>query len=206
MEQIFFKKSHGIGKIFAVVAVALTLAVAAAYVLVQQNMRMNANDPQVEITEGIVEALSQGQDPQAFSSLNPTDLTKSLSPFVIVYDGEGKAISGTAELDGQIPTPPKGVFDAAKAKGQNRLSWEPKEKVRVAAVVTPYSAVASDASSSPSSGYVLVGRSLREVESRIQTLTKLIAVAWAASLLICLLVINLVFAKKEEHSQANTHA
>lgn len=198
--SLFFKKSQAVGRVFAIVAAAVTLALAFAYVLVQQSMRMNANDPQVEITEGVVEALNMGQDPKAFSSMNPTDLSKSLSPFVIVYDGEGKAISGTGEIDGQIPTPPKGVFDAAKAKGQNRLSWEPKENVRVAAVITPYSSAGGDASSSPSSGFVLVGKSLREVENRLQTLTKLAAVTWAVSLLVCLAVINLALARKEEQA------
>ena len=182
-------------KVFIPVGVALTLSFGFAYGVGQQVLRGGANDPQVEITEGVSDALAQGQDPEAFSSLAPVDITKSLSPFVAVYDKDGKAVSGTAQLDGQMPTPPQGVFDAAKAKGENRLTWEPKQGVRVAAVVKSYSA-------GETSGYVLAGRSLRETEARTQNLLKLTAIAWAVALVITLLVVNLLYGKKEEHSHA----
>ena len=95
MHKILFDGSRQAGKVFGITAVLITLAMAFAFLVGQQLLRMGANDPQVEIIEGISEALGLGQDPEAFSSLNPTDMAKSLSPFVIIYDSQGKAVSGT---------------------------------------------------------------------------------------------------------------
>lgn len=199
MHKTLFRGSKDAAKIFGVAAVVLTLSVGVAYGVGQQVLRSSANDPQVEITEGVADALNQGQDPQAFGSLAPVDLEKSLSPFVIVLDQDGKVIAGTAMLDGQTPTPPSGVVDAAKAKGENRLTWEPKPKVRVAAVVKPYSF--KDASSTTSvEGFVLAGKSLREVDARAQNLLILSGVSLAAGLVVVLLAVNVLYGKKEEHN------
>lgn len=189
------KISKEAGKVFGITAVALTLSFGFAYAIAQQSMRMGANDPQTEIIEGVIEALSQGQDPKAFASLNPTDLSKSLSPFVIVFDTEGKVVAGTAQLDGQAPVPPSHVFDAAKTKGLNRLTWQPRAGVRLATIVKPY------AGSGESKGFVLSGKSLKEVESRTRELLKLTVIAWAAALVVNLLVVMLLFGKKEENQE-----
>jgi len=178
------------GKVFALAAVIITLIMGFAYLIGQQVLRMSANDPQVEISESVVEALSQGQDPQAFSSLNATDMATSLAPFVIVYDAEGKAIAGTSQLDGQTPAPPKGVFDFAKAKGENRLTWKPKEGVRIAAIIKPYGG--------EKPGFALAGKSLRETEKRTRNLLNLSLISWGTTLLISALGINLLMTKKQE--------
>ncbi|MBI3231698.1 MAG: hypothetical protein HYZ51_01295 [Candidatus Doudnabacteria bacterium] len=138
---------------------------------------------------------SNDKDPKAFSSVNQTDVTKSLSPFVIIFDQEGKVVAGTAVLDKQAPVPPKSVFDVAKLKGDNRLTWQPRKGVRLAVIIKPYS-------SKDANGFVLVGKSLKEVESRIENLFKLTALAWAIFVVLSLVAVNLIFGKKEEHHQS----
>lgn len=196
MHKILFNGSRQAGKVFGITAVSITLAIGFAFLIGQQLLRMGANDPQVEIIEGISEALGLGQDPAAFSSLNPTDIAKSLSPFVIIYDSQGKVVSGTGQLDGQAPTPPSAVFDIAKAKGQHRLTWEPKKGIRSAVVIKEYKA-------GETSGFALVGKSLREVELRTKTLLKFSGIAWAIALVVSMLAVNLLFARKEEHDHSH---
>ena len=94
----------------------------------------------------------------------------------------------SAQLDGQIPELPKGVLDAARANGQNRVTWEPKEGVRIAAVVTRYDG-----------GFVLSGRSLREVEKRTEMLSKEVMVVWVITLGITFLAIWLLIPKHKSH-------
>jgi hypothetical protein len=146
------------------------------YVAVQQNYRQNANDPQIELAEDASAILATGQPPEIFGSNASVDMSKSLVPFIIVYDKTGKVLNGTASLKGTIPVPPMGVFENADTSGQNRLTWEPEEGIRIATVIAPYKA------GTTTSGYVLAGRSLREVEKRTSTLMLYVFVAWAIAL------------------------
>ena len=206
MENKLMSMSGGVGKIFVPAALVLTLSFGFAYFVGQQVLRNSANDPQVEIAEGVIEALNQGQDPEAFSSMSPTDMEKSLSPFVIVFDKDGNGVSGTTQLDGQLPTPPKNVFDSVDNVKGSKFSWQPKAGVRIASVIFRYKAPAIDASSTPSEGYVLAGKSLREVDARIQNLMKLTAVAWVIALLLVWGLILLVNRKKQEmHVEGENH-
>ena len=152
-----------------------TILAGLVYVAVQQNYRQNANDPQIELAESAAAVLATGQPPQMFGSNTNTDIAISLSPFIIVYDEQGKPVSGTASLNGVLPTPPAGVLSASKSKGENRLTWEPMHGVRIATIIVHYDA--------QKPGYVLVGRSLREVEKRENELMVYVFVAWVAILL-----------------------
>ena len=82
----------------------------------------------------------------------------------------------------KTPSLPDGVLQMTKALGENRLTWQPQVGVRIAAVI-----VASD------KGFVLAGRSLREVEIR-ESSAELFAIAgWIASIVGSLVIIS-VFA------------
>jgi hypothetical protein len=153
--------------------VLITLIMGLVYGAVQQNYRQNANDPQIQLSEDTANILSNGASPQQLvPGKASTDMTKSLAPFVVIYDDSGKVVVATGYLDGSTPELPGGVLDYAKAHNQYSLTWQPKPSVRVAAVITRYS-------SPQGSGYVLVGRSLREVEKRIGELTMMVILAWA---------------------------
>ncbi|HLC44577.1 MAG: hypothetical protein A2722_00865 [Candidatus Doudnabacteria bacterium RIFCSPHIGHO2_01_FULL_50_11] len=96
-----------------------------------------------------------------------------------IYDDSGVPIASSGHLDGALPRLPQGVLDYARAHGENRVTWQPLTGVRVAAVVTRYSGQAS--------GFVLAGRSLREVEAREGQLAMFSLAAWAGSLVLTLI-------------------
>jgi hypothetical protein len=102
------------------------------------------------------------------------DLARSLAPYLIVFDEAGQPLASSAELDGQVPPLPTGVLDRARAVGEHRVTWQPRPDVRSAAVIVHHAG--------PRPGFVLVGRSLREVERRVDGLTLMVGLAWAATL------------------------
>ncbi len=137
------------------------------YATVQQSIRAGANDPQIQIAEDIVNSLNDGQKITDFSSSIRTDIAKSLATYVVIYDGGGNALTGTGVLDGTLPSLPKGVFEAAKANGEDLVTWQPQKNVRSAIVVVPYNA-----------GFVMAGRSLREIEKREDKIFDMAIWAW----------------------------
>lgn len=142
-----------------------------SFALVQQTIRQGAYDPQIQISEDISSDLSAGRDPRSLITNSKTDIAKSLGPYVIVFDDKGKEIASSVQLDGKTPTVPAGVFEYVRVRGQDRFTWEPKVGVRSAAVVSRYK-------SDKDSGFVLIGRSMREVENRIERILKLTGLAW----------------------------
>ena len=102
------------------------------------------------------------------------DLERGLAPFVIVYDGQGKPLAGSGTLNGKLSAPPQGVFDFVRANGEERVTWQPERGVRIASVVRR--------SGAPAAGFVLAGRSLREVEEREANLRRMGALALVGAL------------------------
>jgi len=157
------------------IAVAVTLLTALVYVVVQQDLRLSANDPQIQLAEDAATALAGGQPAQSVANGPTVDMAQSLGPYLIVFDDGGHPIAASGTLDGKVPAPPAGVFTYVAAHGEERLTWQPRSGVRVAAVVVRYAGAAS-------SGYVLAGRSLREVEQREDQLLALAALAWTVTM------------------------
>lgn len=152
----------------------------ALYAIPQQVLRQGADDPQIAMATdlaarldnyGVNDGLRQGA---LVNSGAVVDMARSLSPFVIVYDDRGRALGGTAQLNGQTPAPPAGVFDYVRAHGEERVSWQPvlgsARGVRIAAVV--------ERVNGQQPGFVLAGRSMREVEARIGHVQNLAGLAW----------------------------
>ena len=184
-------KSPSLHKMFLVLASVLVLGFGFAFGVGQQVLRMGANDPQTEIIESFYETLTQGQDPSLFGSIPPVDMQKGLTPFVNIYDADGKFVAGNGKLGENSPAPLKGVFDFAKKNGENRFTWQPQKGVRIAAVLRSYKTGVKQ-------GFILAGKSLKEVENRIQNLMKMSAVSLIVALLVLWLVINAVHMKKKE--------
>ncbi len=151
---------------FILTAFLVTLFCGLVFAISQQMLRLTANDPQVQIAQDILNSLAQGADPK---QLSPTtvDMTKATNPFVIIYDNSEKAVGTTVELDKKTPVPPKGAFEKTKKNNESRFTWEPKEGLRQAAVMVKYK-----------DGYVVVGKSLGEIDNRIKMMLKLVSVAW----------------------------
>lgn len=157
------------------IAALATILCLTVYGAVQQSIRSAANDPQIQLAENAATVLNTGQDPQTLVPSSAIDMEKDLSPYLMVFDEGGNPIVASARVGGGIPIPPKGVFDHAKASGQNRITWQPRPNIRSAIVVVPYS-------SPQKSGFVLAGRSLREVEKRTAWLATAILAAWLVAL------------------------
>jgi len=163
-------------------ALALGLS-SLAFLLVQQSLRQGANDPQIQMAEDIAAALDAGRDPTSLATASNADLRTSLAPFVIVTDADKKVVVATGQLDGRNVTPPDAAFDAAAHNPghENRITWQPATGVREAAVIVSHNG-----------GYVLVARSLREVEVREDQAQTLTFAALAALIVIGVVLIVVI--------------
>lgn len=157
----------------AIVITALSLLV---YGALQQDLRLSSNDPQIRIAEDLRQDLNSGKKLEEALLSKNVDISKSLSEFAIVFDDNNNPTLSQASLDGKIPTPPKGVFDFVRTHEQDRFTWEPKPGVRVAAVVIKYN-----------QGFVLAGRSIREVEKREDWIFKITGITWLGTLILTLI-------------------
>lgn len=158
-------------RLFLVLAALLTLICGLIFAAAQQIYRQSANDPQIQLSEDMADYLSSGKDPNLIIPKTEVDITRSLVWFVINYNESAQIVASNAKLDGQTPVLPSGVLEHTRQNGQNKVTWEPKDGVRIAAVITKYNG-----------GSVLVGRSLRETEKRIQMLGKRVLVAWLVTI------------------------
>ena len=143
------------------------------YAAVQQGHRTVADDPQIQLAEDAARALAGGADPRAIVGGTPVDLARSLAVWTTVFDAANRVLASNAVLDGATPAPPAGVLDAARAQGENRLTWQPRPGVR--------SATVSVAVPGEARRVVTVGRSLREVERREDRLARMAGLAWLAA-------------------------
>ena len=120
-------------------------------------------------------AILSGTDPFDVSVQHAVDIAKSLAPFIAIYDQKQKPIYSTGILDGQPPLPPSGVFAKTLDGKDNRVTWQPRPDVRIALVVIHFDG------NNP--GYILAGRSLREVETRVSDLAVMIFIGWFFALI-----------------------
>lgn len=182
--MLFLKRSHIFVKWigFAIITSVIPVLV---YSASQQILRQNANDPQIQLSEDAAARLSQGDSVNLVSGQTQTiDIAKSLSVFAMIINEEGQTVFSTARLQNSIPTLPSGVLAKTKNDGQIRFTWQPRDGVRSAVVITYYTG-------SHGSGYVLVGRSLREVEKREDSLLSEIILGWIVYLFATLILATL---------------
>lgn len=170
----------------------MTVLAGLIYVTVQQSYRQSANDPQIQMAEDAAEALSNDAsiDSLVPSSTPGISIVSSLAPYIVIYDKNGMPVAG----DGYLPYPsncpasvankldlpclPQGIFSSANPKtggsAEDRVTWQPEPNIRQAIVVVPVSCSYLTCWS----GYVMVGRSLREIEIRENLLEEIVGAAW----------------------------
>jgi hypothetical protein len=165
--------------VLAGIATGVALAL---YAIPQHVLRSGLNDPQIQMAGdlavvldryGVNDGLQQGVLSH-FTSGGNVDMARSLSPFFIVFNDSGQALGSNAQLDGQTPVPPSGIFDYVRQHGEERLTWQPRHGVRIASVVVRVQG------SQP--GFVLAGRNMREVESRIGDVKSMAGLTWLGML------------------------
>lgn len=152
----------------------ITILTGVIYVGVQQTYRSNANDPQIQIAHELRDHLQKGR-PLEFD--DTVELERSLSVFKEAYDQNGNPIQSTGFLYGKMPQLPKGVFEYAKANGEHWVTWQPQRNIRMAMGIVHVKA--------DRVAYLVVGRSLKEIEERVSRLTNMVFVGW----LLCILVV-----------------
>ena len=162
--------------VLAGIATGVALAL---YAIPQHVLRSGLNDPQIQLAGDTAARIEQGIAPtDAVAVTQQIDMARSLSPFVIVYDDQGHPIASQGLLNGSVPTPPPGVFDNVRQHGQERLSWQPilgsARGVRIATVI--------ERVNGPHLGFVLAGRNMREVESRIADVQTMACLTWLGML------------------------
>ena len=132
------KLAYKVLKQWVPLAVLATLLCGVIYLVIQQNDRLGANDPQVQYTQDIKVALEQGTTPDQITGQSKVDIANSLDPFIIIY-GTSKSITATsASLNNGSPSIPSGVLDSVAKNGEARVTWQPQKGVRIAAVVLKY--------------------------------------------------------------------
>lgn len=161
-------------KVWFLLAIITTALCGLIYLVVQQDIRIGANDPQIQIAEDVSRQILTGESPLDFIPPIKVDVSQSLANYIIIFDNKGKVVGSSAQLDGKDPVIPQGVFAQTKKLGETRFTWQPKTEVRSAVVVDYYKGL--------NSGYVLVGRSLREIEKREDNLGLIVFLAWLVTL------------------------
>lgn len=162
----------------ALVAIISLLGGAAA-VVIDQMMRVGeGNQPQIEMADWYFGEISAGEDPADVIPPGYVDLERSLQPFVIFYDDQGRPVKGTGYLDQELPAPPPGVFDFVREHGIEKVTWQPQRGVRLASVIRRVNG--------KTPGFVLAARSLRLVEAQKSTLWRMALGIWVVLMLLVL--------------------
>lgn len=140
------------------------------YAMGQQILRSGANEPQLTLANKLAIELDGGMPPEKAVPETIVDMRTSGELFVEVVDENKQVVATNGVLGGEVVAPPAGVFDYAKIRGINKLTWEPETGVRNAIVVVP-----------TNSGWVLAGKSLSEVEKIINRWGLVCLFGWVLS-------------------------
>lgn len=150
----------------------------ALYAIPQQVLRTGLNDPQIQMAGDLTARLEQGVAPAEAVPAGAVDMARSLAPFVIVYDDQGRPVASQGVLEKKTPAPPSGVFDFVRTHGEERVSWQPilgsAHGVRIAAVMMRVGGAHP--------GFVLAGRNMREVEAREGQVEQMAGLTWLGML------------------------
>jgi len=155
----------------------------------QQILRQSANDPQIAMSEELARALSEGRAVSMMIPSGVINLENSVSPFVEIFDATGKPISSTARIGEEVPQLPAGMFTYTLTHTEDRMSWQPENGVRIAAVLNYFSG--------KQEGFVLVGRSLRDTEIRESNLFNQVFLGWLGTVIIAFALSVILSDKKK---------
>lgn len=153
----------------------VTIVIGTSAVLMQQTIRLGVNDELIQIASEAAQKLASGKLPSDVIPDSTVDPRTSMVAFVTVYDEKGVVVASSMGVNGLVPSPPVGVFDRAWEEGHYRVTWQPVAGARIATVIERVA---------DKQQFVLAGRSLREIESRIGTLMWIAGFAWFSSIIL----------------------
>jgi len=164
-------------------------AVGIAYTATQQNIRLSADETAVALAQ---ETLIKIQNGENINIVEKTDASRSLYPFVMIYDNDRKLIASSAQLNGKAIEYPISVLDWVDKDGEHRISWAPQQGLRFASVGIKYD-----------DGYIVAAVSLKEKErlvSTIGTVMLVLFIVYVVGSTIVLWIIDIVQKKWAERS------
>lgn len=180
-------------KSFFILAAALvTVAAMGFYGTVQQTLRRATNEPQASMANDVASSLENGARPQDLTK-GQVNMANNMAPFIIIYDKDGKVVSGNGYLDGQVPQVPIGVLRASTREKSNRITWQPEDNVRVASVTY-----------ATRDYYVLGGRSTKVSEDEIIKVARWTGLVWLVA--VALLAGAYTVTVRKEKRSAKTKA
>jgi hypothetical protein len=148
-------------------AAIATVATGLIYGEAQHALRSSADDPQIQMAEDAAARLDSGAAPAAVVPSETVELASSLAPYLIVYDRGGRVLASSVTVHGGPPRFPEGVFANVGRSGVETVTWQTPTGERSATAVSAYGG-----------GYVVAGRSLREVERRDNDSLRLAVLGW----------------------------
>lgn len=173
--------------------IPLLVAIPMLYLVVmasgQQILRQSANDPQIAMSEELSHALAEGHAVSIMIPSGIINLENSVSPFVEIFDASGRPISSTARLGGEVPVLTQGMFAYTLSHGEDRVTWQPENGVRIAAVLNYFRG--------KQEGFVLVGRSLRDTEIREDNLFSQVFLGWLGTVIMAFALSVILSDKKK---------
>ncbi|RXH58769.1 hypothetical protein [Granulicella sibirica] len=161
----------------ALFATFFTFLLLVASVTFQNVLRIGADRQPQRLTSSVRRQIAQGSSGTDFlgglkMELSSKAWLESSTPFAVVYDSSGAAVTGNATLRGLLPQPPSGIFAQIRAKGTDKVTWQPAADLRIALVGQRL----------PDGGYVLAGQSLIVSEKREIEFHRLLIWMWVAML------------------------
>ncbi len=169
---------------YITVAALITIIMLLIYAGLQQVYRTGLNDPQVQLVQDVCTQLETGKQVSEIIPGSAFDISRSIAPFITLYDAQGKPLRSNGLLNGQMPMLPQGVFEEVKKNGEYEVSWQPRSAVRMAMVINKVNGGVVQ--------YVASGRSMQQVEKRIGNMSLMFFMAWLAC--IAVLVVNSILA------------
>lgn len=160
---------HRYFRVWLTIIGVFTIIIGGSYTMVQQSTRLSANDQPIALAQQI-----KSSGIQAIPT-HITDTAFDSNVFAIVINDKYQVTGSSATLDGVTPVPPKGVLDFALSHLQNKITWQPKPGVRIAA----YILTTFNNDGVPT--YIVTGQSLKPYEDRINTYGSLALFAWITS-------------------------
>lgn len=161
------KSVKNIAVIWCLLLFLVTFTCALTYLVAQQSLRLGADEQPAELAANIAVKLDRGESIQTAFPDSKIDIAQSMTSFLMVYDNNKKLLSSTAMIGGNEPAYPQGVLEHTSEKGDNRVTWQPRAGLRFATVTVK-----------TGSGYIVAGRSLHETERLIESIGKIVLLAW----------------------------
>jgi len=168
--------------IWVIVMFLVSFTSSLGYIVAQQSLRLGANEAAIQLAIETSMKLQDGMSAKEAVPVYKEDISKSLSPFVMIYDKNQRLLATSAEMDGGDPLYPLGVLSYVDQKGEDRVTWQPQAGLRFASVAIKYQ-----------EGYIVAARSLQEPEKLIDDIGRLVVAAWLACAIFSALAAGVIF-------------